>query len=237
MADSESVLAQLDVPSDVEIIGIVVNEKGAQRAIATKKVRTLGYPCSISPTFLRRNQNQSPDENEAILGRICAQAAEHDLNIVVYVSMAFGNPNGDPWSAALLADAVARLKRSGVREISLADTVGVADPPLIAEVVGTVVRESPECEIGVHLHSSRKGAEDKVLAAFDAGCRRFDSALGGLGGCPFAQNQLVGNIATEDVLRALESRGVTFPMVARLQKVVRLNVEIEALATQSLASP
>ncbi len=229
MADSEDVLAQLDVPNDLEIIGIVVNERGAERAIATGKVRTLGYPCSISPTFLRRNQNQSPEENWEVLQRILARAAEAGLKMVVYVSMAFGNPYGDAWNTQLLADAVRRLREGGVPEISVADTVGVAESSLIGEVVRAVVRESPRFDLGVHLHSLPGSAADKVVTAFDAGCRRFDAALGGLGGCPFAQSQLVGNIATEEVLQALEGRGVTFPMARRLQEVFRLNAEIEEL--------
>jgi hydroxymethylglutaryl-CoA lyase len=232
LADSEGVLAQLDVPNDLEIIGIVVNERGAERAIATGKVSTLGYPCSISPAFLRRNQNQSPEENWKVLQRIRTRADEAGLKMVVYVSMAFGNPYGDSWSTQLLADTVRRLRESGVREISLADTVGVAESSLIGEVVRAVVRESPNFDLGVHLHSSPGSAADKVLTAFDAGCRRFDAALGGLGGCPFAQNELVGNIATEEVLRALQSRGVSFPMASRLQEVSRLNVEIQELTKE-----
>ncbi|HEY2714517.1 MAG TPA: hydroxymethylglutaryl-CoA lyase [Chthoniobacterales bacterium] len=231
MADSERVLAQLDVPNELEIIGIVVNERGAERAIATGKVSSLGYPCSISPAFLRRNQNQSPEENWEVLQRIRARAAEGGLKMVVYLSMAFGNPYGDTWSTQLVADTVRRLRESGVREISLADTVGVAGSSLVGEVVRAVVGESPNFDLGVHLHSSPGSAADKVLTAFDAGCRRFDAALGGLGGCPFAQSQLVGNVATEEVLRALESRGVTFPMAGRLQEVSRLNAEIEELTT------
>jgi hydroxymethylglutaryl-CoA lyase len=150
--------------------------------------------------------------------------------MVVYVSMAFGNPYGDPWNTELVASATARLRQSGIHEISLADTVGVAEPPLISEVVAPLVRESRDCEIGVHLHSSPGSAGAKVLAAFDAGCRRFDAALGGLGGCPFAQNQLVGNIPTEELLQALGSRGQRLPMTSRLQTISRLNTQIDELA-------
>ncbi len=226
MADSEGVLEQLSPPNDVEIIGIVVNEKGADRAIATGAVRTLGYPCSISETFLRRNQNQSLEENHATLEKIHERAVENGLTMVVYVSMAFGNPYEDPWSNERLVDAVGRVEALGLRSISLADTVGVAAPELIHDVVAAVRRELPVHDLGVHLHSTRAGAEAKVLAAYDAGCRRFDAALGGLGGCPFAQDQMVGNIPTEDVLRALEQRGAVLPALGDLGKVAALNEEI-----------
>ena len=226
MADSEAVLAQLSLPDDVEIIGIVVNEKGAERAIATDSVRTLGYPCSISPTFLRRNQNQSPEENETVLRRIRKRAEQSGLGMVAYVSMAFGNPYADSWSQKQLIELVERIAAVGIRSISLADTVGVATAELIQDVVKTVVSRSVDCEIGVHLHSTPAQAAGKVLAAYDAGCRRFDAALGGLGGCPFAQDRLVGNIPTEEVIRALEERGVPSPIGGDLEKVSVVNDEI-----------
>ena len=224
MADSEQVLGQLEIPSDVEIIGIVVNEKGAERAIATKHVTTLGYPCSISPTFLRRNQNQSPEENFETLKKIEQLADEADVDLVVYISMAFGNPYGDSWSEIELAEEVSRLDALGIRSISLADTVGVADAKLIEKVVCTAPKTQPDCEIGVHLHSTRETAAEKILAAYDAGCRRFDSAIGGLGGCPFAQNALVGNIPTERVIAALQQRGADFSF--KTDNVIQLNTKI-----------
>ena len=224
MADSEQVLAQLEIPDDVEIIGIVVNEKGADRAIASKRVTTLGYPCSISPTFLRRNQNQSPEENFEILKKIERRADEADVDLVVYVSMAFGNPYGDPWNEIELAEVVSRLDALGIRSISLADTVGVADAKLIERVVNAALKAQPDCEIGVHLHSTPADAIAKILAAHDAGCRRFDSAMGGLGGCPFAQNALVGNIPTESVIKALQQRGVDLPF--KIDNVITLNTKI-----------
>jgi hydroxymethylglutaryl-CoA lyase len=224
MADSEQVLAQLEIPNDVEIIGIVVNEKGADRAIAAKRVTTLGYPCSISPTFLRRNQNQSPEENFEALKKIERQADEADVDLVAYISMAFGNPYGDPWSETKLAEEVSRLDALGIRSISLADTVGVADAKLIEKVVTAALKAQPDCEVGVHLHSTPANAIEKILAAYDAGCRRFDSAIGGLGGCPFAQNALVGNIPTESVIAALKQRGVELPL--KIDNVIQLNAKI-----------
>ena len=224
MADSEDVIMQLEIPDDVEIIGIVVNEKGAERAIATKKVTTLGYPCSVSPTFLRRNQNQLSDENFETLKKIERRADEADLDVVVYISMAFGNPYGDPWSESELAEIVSRIDALGIRSISLADTVGVADAQSIEKIVSVALKAQPDCDIGVHLHSTPSDAIAKVLAAYDAGCRRFDSAIGGLGGCPFAQDALVGNIPTECVLAALKKRGVDLSLT--IDNMVPLNAKI-----------
>jgi hydroxymethylglutaryl-CoA lyase len=212
MADSEQVLAQLGSTAGTEIIGIVVNEKGAERAIATGAVTTLGFPCSISETFLRRNQNQSLEENQAALTRITEHAHAAGLGVVAYISMAFGNPYGDPWSEDRVAEAARMIASTGVAALSLADTVGSAEPELIQRVLAAVLAENGECEVGVHLHSTRAGAGAKVLAAYDAGCRRFDSAIGGLGGCPFAQDDLIGNIPTEEVLQALEQRGAEVPI-------------------------
>jgi hydroxymethylglutaryl-CoA lyase len=224
MADSEQVLAQLEIPNDVEIIGIVVNEKGAERAISTKKVTTLGYPCSVSPTFLRRNQNQSPEENFEMLQAIEARADEADVDLVVYISMAFGNPYGDAWNENELAEAVSRVDALGIRSISLADTVGIADKNLIERIIHTALKAQPDCEIGVHLHSTPASTSEKILAAYDVGCRRFDSAIGGLGGCPFAQESLVGNIPTETVIAALKQRGIDLPL--KIDNVVQLNTRI-----------
>jgi hydroxymethylglutaryl-CoA lyase len=226
MADSEKVLAQLGRVEDVEIIGIVVNEKGAERAITTGAVSTLGYPCSISETFLHRNQNQSVEQNQALLKKIKEQADAASLGMVVYISMAFGNPYGDPWSEDEVAQAAANIADLGIESISIADTAGAATPDLIRRVLGAVIRRCSECEVGVHLHSTRTEATPKVLAAYDAGCRRFDSAIGGLGGCPFAQDDLVGNIPTEEVLDALKERGVTLPLDKRLSDVVAMNTAI-----------
>src|SRR5579862_473614 len=188
MADSEKVLEELDPPDDVEIIGIVVNSKGAERAIATNAVRTLGFPYSVSPTFLEKNQNQTLEAALDELETIEKKADEAGLEVVVYISMAFGNPYGDAWSVDEVVEAVGLLEASDIHMISL------AGPQQIKDLVSAVLTRYDYLEIGVHLHSRPEQAIDKVLAAYDAGCRRFDSALGGLGGCPFAQDELVGNI-------------------------------------------
>jgi hydroxymethylglutaryl-CoA lyase len=226
MADSEAVLEQLGNLDGVEIIGIVVNEQGAARAIATGAVTTLGYPCSISETFLRRNQNQSPDENLSVLRKIKEMADESELGMVAYISMAFGNPYGDSWSETKVVEAAKVIFDAGISAISLADTVGAAEPERIQRVVAATLDACPECEVGIHMHSTRAAAGAKMLGAFDAGCRRFDAAIGGSGGCPFAQDELVGNIPTEEVIRALEQRGVRLPLRGSLAHVIALNQAI-----------
>ncbi len=226
MADSEKVLEQFDVPDDVEIIGIVVNEKGVDRAIVTKRVTTLGYPCSVSETFLRKNQNQTLEQSYKTLESLKARADAAGLGMVVYISMAFGNPYGDPWSENELRRTVAKLLSVGIRSISLADTVGVAGADLIRRVVQAITSQYADSDIGVHLHSAPDETAAKVLAAYDAGCRRFDSALGGLGGCPFAQDALVGNIPTESVVAALQQRGLEVPITKSLKDVLTINSRI-----------
>src|SRR5690242_16717785 len=221
MADSEQVLKELDPPDDVEIIGIVVNEKGAERAIATDAVRTLGFPYSISPTFLKNNQNQTLDESVDVLETIEQKARDAGLGIVVYISMAFGNPYGDLWNVEEVIEAVDLLAEMQVEQISLADTVGLASPQQIGELVGPITDRFNHLEIGVHLHSRPGDAKQKIKAAYNAGCRRFDSALGGLGGCPFAQDALVGNIPTEVVVETLRKRGAELPMLKPLDNLLK----------------
>jgi hydroxymethylglutaryl-CoA lyase len=233
MADSETVLQLLDPPQDVEIIGIVVNEKGAERAIATGAVQTLGFPHSISPEFLRRNQNQTQNESLRILGTVTALARGTGLDVVAYISMAFGNPYSDPWGVDAVADACKQIVSLGIQQISLADTVGLATPSQIAATVEGAIKASEGANIGVHLHARWNEAAAPIRAAYHAGCRRFDSALGGLGGCPFAQDELVGNIPTEILLAELSSLGAALPNLASIDELVRLS----AALTDSPATP
>ena len=228
MADSEEVLRELDPPDDVEIIGIVVNQKGAERAIATDSVRTLGFPYSVSPTFLEKNQKQSLEDAIEELEKIKKLADDAGLDVVVYISMAFGNPYNDPWSVEEVVEAVSVLEFEDVHMISLSDTVGLTTTAQIRELVAAVMAKFDYLEVGVHLHSRPDQATEKVLAAYDAGCRRFDSALGGLGGCPFAQDELVGNIPTERVLEALQQRGVGLPIRRSLEPLLKTAAGIAA---------
>ena len=191
-----------------EIIGIVVNERGIERALATPGVTTLGYPYSISAYFRRANANMSRAESRALVEHLRKETKSANRGLVIYISMAFGNPYEEPWGPEIVEDTLIWLKDLGVRSVSLADTVGTATP----EQVGSLYKSVKDCvagiELGVHLHSRIEGAAEKVLAAYEAGCRRFDGALTGLGGCPFAGDELVGNIPTEIVAEALSSRGV-----------------------------
>jgi hydroxymethylglutaryl-CoA lyase len=213
MADSEEVMkgflaALPSVTVPPEIIGIVVNEQGLERALATPGVTTIGYPYSISAYFRRANANMSRGESRALVEQLRKATKSSGHGLVVYISMAFGNPYEEPWGAEIVEDALVWLKDIGVRIVSLADTVGTTPPEYVGALYNTVKDCVAGIELGVHLHSRPEGAAGKILAAYDAGCRRFDGALTGLGGCPFAGDELVGNIATETILAALASRGV-----------------------------
>jgi hydroxymethylglutaryl-CoA lyase len=236
MADSEEVLKELDPPDDVEIIAIVVNEKGAERAIQTQAVRTLGFPYSVSPTFLSNNQRQTLEDALDELEKVKNKGGDAGLDVVVYISMAFGNPYGDPWNAGEVVDAVDLLESLDIKMISLADTVGMAGPAQIRDLFSAVRDRFDYLEIGLHLHGRPNQATEKVLAAYDAGCRRFDSALGGLGGCPFAQDALVGNIATETVVEALKLRGAGLPTLKSLDTLLKVTTELGARYTASSAA-
>jgi hydroxymethylglutaryl-CoA lyase len=226
MSDSERVLALLDPGSDVEIIGIVVNQQGAERAIASGAVSTLGFPYSLSATFLERNQRQTPQQALETLQQICAQGARAGVGMVAYLSMAFGNPYGDPWRQEDVITACHRLQELGVKQISLADTVGLAGPGQIESLVGAVVAAVPEVELGAHLHARPQEAAEKLAAAYQAGCYRLDMALGGQGGCPFAQDALVGNVATETAIRELGKLGAILPPLHPLDELLTMSRDI-----------
>jgi hydroxymethylglutaryl-CoA lyase len=215
-ADSEQVMHELAPvlaaartgDDGVEIIGIVVNERGMERAIETPGVQTLGYPYSISAYFRRANANMTRAESRALVEKLRNGTKAAGRNLVVHISMAFGNPYDEPWGAEIVEDTLIWLKDAGIRTVSLADTVGTASPEQVGELYSAVKDCVAGVELGVHLHSRREGAAEKVLAAYEAGCRRFDGALTGLGGCPFAGDELVGNIPTEIVVETLTKRGV-----------------------------
>jgi hydroxymethylglutaryl-CoA lyase len=233
MADSEQVLKYLDaavpdMPADVEIIGIVVNEKGAERAIETGAVHTLGFPYSISPEFLKRNQHQTPEECLDTLEGIGQLAFKAGLDIVAYVSMAFGNPYGDPYDAEEVIAACDLLADMGITQISLADTVGVATPRQIEDLASDVLAVHDTIEIGVHLHAAPNDVALKVAAAYRAGIRRMDMAVGGLGGCPFAQDGLVGNTATEQAIAELKRLGAELPELSPLDGILAASAAIAA---------
>jgi hydroxymethylglutaryl-CoA lyase len=234
MADSEEVMVKLNasLPAGVEapeIIGIVVNEKGLERALATPGITTIGYPYSISAYFRRANANMTRAESRLLVEKLRKETSAADRGLVIYISMAFGNPYDEPWGPEIVADTLEWLKDIRVRTVSLADTAGNASPQLVGDLYRGMKDHVAGIELGVHLHSRPENAEEKILAAYEAGCRKFESALTGLGGCPFAGDILVGNIATEDVLAALRKVGAD-PAIesSRLAKVLEMTNEIRA---------
>jgi hydroxymethylglutaryl-CoA lyase len=234
MADSEEVMAKLNAsfPAGIEppeIIGIVVNEKGLERALATPGVTTIGYPYSISAYFRRANANMTRDESRKLVEKLRKETTAAKRDLVIYISMAFGNPYDEPWGPEIVADTLEWLKDIRVRTVSLADTVGNASPQLVGDLYRGVKDHVAGIELGVHLHSRPENVEEKILAAYEAGCRKFESALTGLGGCPFAGDNLVGNIATEDVLAALRKVGAD-PGIesSRLSRALEMTNEIRA---------
>ncbi len=235
MADSEEVMQKLLAslpPASLppEIIGIVVNEKGMERALATPGVTTLGYPYSISAYFRRANANMSRAESRALVEKLQKATKAAARNLVVYISMAFGNPYDEPWGPEIVEETLIWLKDVGVRQVSLADTVGTATPKEVGALYRAAKDSVAGIELGVHLHSRPAGAAEKVRAAYEAGCRRFDSALTGLGGCPFAGDNLVGNIATETVVTTLAEHGVDTGVSPEvLDRVIELTNRIRNL--------
>jgi hydroxymethylglutaryl-CoA lyase len=238
MSDSEQVMSQLleTLPPNTtppEIIGIVVNEKGLERALATPGVTTIGYPYSISAYFRRANANMTRAESRSLVETLKRETKSANKNLVIYISMAFGNPYDEPWGPEIVQDTLDWLKDIRVTTVSLADTAGTASPDLIRELFSQVKDHVAGIELGVHLHSRPDNAEEKILAAYQAGCRRFDSALTGLGGCPFAGDDLVGNIPTESVLFALAKAGATPPIdPATLPPLIRLTNQIRSTYSQ-----
>ena len=214
MADSEEVMQRLSAIKAPEgrapeIIGIVVNAQGLERAVATPGVTTIGYPYSISAYFRRANANMSRAESRELVEKLQKDTKAAGKNLVVYISMAFGNPYDEPWGTEIVEETLIWLNGLGVRTVSLADTVGRATPEEVAALYLGVKGCVAGVEIGVHLHSRPDRAPEKILAAYEAGCRRFDGALTGMGGCPFAGDELVGNVSTEAILTTLAARGVS----------------------------
>jgi len=209
LADSEEVLAQLPPPDGRDYLAIVANERGMERALAAANLTSVGYPYSISETFQQKNTRRSVEDSWPLVERMLERARGGGLELVVYVSMGFGNPYGDPWSPEAVVDFVGRLRELGVRRIAVADTYGVAGPERIHEVLAAVAAAHGPTDLGAHLHSRPEPVEvrAKVDAVLAAGVRWLEGALGGQGGCPFAGDELVGNLPSEVVLPHLAARG------------------------------
>lgn len=207
MADTALVLEQL-TPSDSALLAIVANLKGATDAMQHGAVQYIGFPFSISDTFQQRNTNSSREASLHTVEEIARLCHLHQKQLVVYMSMGFGNPYGDPYSMEILAEWTFKIHHLGVRIISLADTVGLATPVQVFNAVHQLTSSLPDAVIGVHLHAAREGMVEKLAAALDAGCKRVDGAIAGIGGCPMADDVLVGNMDTRVILEELGRRGI-----------------------------
>jgi hydroxymethylglutaryl-CoA lyase len=207
MADTAEVLKGLELGEDIrglkgtgvrtKLLAIVANFRGAEEAASHEAIRYLGFPFSVSETFQLRNTNKTIEGSFATVEEMQALCAALQKELVVYLSMGFGNPYGDPWNEEIVYEWAAALAKLGVKTISVADTVGVATPDHVFSILDFLVRQLPGVTIGVHLHSTHQNRKAKIDAALEAGCRRFDGALKGIGGCPMAGNELVGNMDTE----------------------------------------
>lgn len=213
MADTAEVIQAIsEVETNTELLVIVANERGALRAVAYPKIKYLGFPLSVSETFQKRNTNASREEAFRRLARIQDIAVASGKEVVAYLSMAFGNPYGDDWSSKEVAEWASKIASLGIRIISLSDTVGTANPEQLGDLFSEIHDRLPHVEVGVHLHAKPNEWLAKVEAAYNHGCKRFDAALGGFGGCPMAKDDLVGNIPSEGAFSWLsqqEDAGLT----------------------------
>lgn len=208
MRDTVDVLKKLDLSnSKTKLLAIVANERGATEAAEFDEITYLGFPFSISETFQQRNTHSSIEESILTVGKMHDLCVQNKKELVVYLSMGFGNPYGDAWSPEIVYNWADRLSNMGINIISVADTTGMATPKTISNIIPRLISEFTNSTIGVHLHSTPATRIEKIEAAWNSGCRRFDSAMMGFGGCPFATDDLTGNIATEDLVQFLNQQG------------------------------
>ncbi len=213
MADTEQVLSLLDIKDTVtKLLVIVVNERGAKKAVQWDNIAYLGYPFSISETFQLRNTNDTIADSLRVVERIQGLCQANGKALVLYISMGFGNPYGDPYDREVVKSWVKKFSDMGIETISLADTVGVAQPDNIAYLFSHLIPAFPDVAFGAHFHSTPHNWEPKLEAAYQNGCRRFDSAIMGIGGCPMAEDKLVGNLATENIIQFCEARKIQLPI-------------------------
>lgn len=209
MKDTAAVLNKLDLSGSSKLLAIVANQRGVDSALAHEEIQFLGFPLSASESFQQRNTNKSVAEALEVVGAAQNACEQADRQLVTYISMGFGNPYDEPYDASIAIEFVEKLDQLGVRIISLADTIGSATPALIQELFEAVIPAFPHITFGAHFHSTPQTASEKIAAAYQAGCRRFDSAIGGMGGCPMAKDDLTGNIATESLLQTLQTLGLS----------------------------
>jgi hydroxymethylglutaryl-CoA lyase len=209
MADTKEVAGQLDVEnSSSKLLAIIANVRGAKDAVEFEKITYLGFPFSISPTFQQRNTHSSIEDSMIRVKEIKNISDKNNKELVVYISMAFGNPYGDEYNEDIVLEWIEQLVKEGIHTISLADTVGLAHPPQISSIVKKVISAFPAIETGLHLHSAPSGWRQKIDAALQSGCMRFDGAIKGLGGCPMAKNELIGNMNTDLMIPYFEELGL-----------------------------
>lgn len=217
MADTEEVLAGLDRSgSSSKLLAIVLNLQGAEKAFMHEEIDVIGYPFSISETFQLRNTNKTILESIALVEILVKKCAEHNKELVIYVSMCFGNPYGDTYNYEIINYWVNQLVQLGVKSISLSDTVGVATNESIRDIFTLLVKKYPDIEIGAHFHTRPENSMEKIDIAYKAGCRRFDGAIKGFGGCPMAKDELVGNMPTEVLVNYFEqsNKGMNIDLTA-----------------------
>ena len=208
MRDTAEVLAGLENPGPTKLLAIAAGLGGAERACSFPQIDYLGFPLSISETFQQRNTRKSVAESLEVLVKICEFCEKGGQKLVVYLSMAFGNPYGEECHAGIIEEMTGRLSALGIGIVMLSDTVGTADKAAVKTIFAGLPGLFPEMEIGAHFHSNRRTALRKIEAAYRAGCRRFDGAIGGFGGCPFAKNNLTGNVDTTGLLKFFEQKNI-----------------------------
>lgn len=210
LKDTAAVLEGLDLSNTTsKLLAIVANVRGAEEAVKHQEITYLGFPFSISEIFQQRNTNKSITEALNTLNEIQELCVKHNKQLVAYISMGFGNPYGDAYDPQIVAQFTDILASLGIKIISLSDTIGVSSPDTIKPLFTTLKSAHPAIEFGAHLHSNPNTAVEKIEAAYDAGCRRFDGAIKGFGGCPMAEDDLVGNLATETMLSVFEKKNVS----------------------------
>lgn len=229
LQDTAEVLAGLDLSTTAtKLLAIVANLRGAETALQHTEINYLGFPLSVSETFQRRNTNKTIAEALADVAAMHELCEKQSRTLVVYLSMGFGNPYGDPWSPAVVADFTRQLAELGIRIVALSDTIGASTAATITPLFAELIPAFPAIEFGAHLHSMPDSWREKVEAAYQAGCRRFDGAIGGIGGCPMAADVLTGNMATENLLAfALENgleTGLELDAFAQAQRMAREQV-------------
>lgn len=228
LADTHEVVKRLDLSDTAtRLLAIVANTRGASEAVGYEQIACLGFPFSISETFQMRNTNKTISESLGQVEEMQSMCLNHSKELVVYVSMGFGNPYGDEYSAEIALKWARKLAGLGVKNIALADTVGVGRPETISYLFSQLIPEIKDVQFGAHFHSLPDEWEEKISTAYSAGCRRFDSALKGIGGCPMAEDELVGNIATENLLGWCSRENVRFDLnLDALREALEMAVRI-----------